>query len=353
MARRGRRGEGSVYYSKSDRRWVAKYPLGVVDGKRQAKRVKCRTRDDADAELERMVRAYGRGATPAGGTLDQYLADWLPSHARSIRQSTADSYRTHIRLWIGPLLGGIPVAKLRPADVRRLITDMERKGKSPGYIHLVVRTLSSALGAGVAERTLQDNATVGVRLPRIDREPVHALTADERDAILDAVKGHWVEGPVRVWLGSGLRRGEVLGLDQGDLELDAGFVRVRISKTRVRAVPITGDAADALADALRAAKRRGPREPVFTGHRSHDRMRGDSITHALPKLLEAAGLGRITPHVLRHGAATLMLSGGASMRAISEQLGHRNPSLTARVYAHVIPEAQRSALGSLERRQAR
>jgi integrase len=40
------------------------------------------------------------------------------------------------------------------------------------------------------------------------------------------------------------------------------------------------------------------------------------------------------------------------MRVISEQLGHRNPSLTARVYAHVIPESQRTALRSLERRRA-
>lgn len=355
MARRGRRGEGSVYYSHADRRWIARIPLGVMDGKRQSKRVKCRTEREARGELERLHRAYGQGGSPATGTLDQYLAEWLPAHARSIRKSTADSYATHIRLWIAPLLGGIPLARLQPVDVRRLISDMERKGKSAGYIHLVIRTLSSALSAAVNDRSITDNATRGVRLPRIEREPVHALTADERDAILSAVRGHWVEGPVRVWLGSGLRRGEVLGLDQGDLELEAGFVRVRISKTRVRAVPITHDAADALAAALRLPnrKRRGAHEPVFVGERTSDRLRGDSITHALPRVLEAAGLGHLTPHALRHGAATLMLSGGASMRTIAEQLGHSNPALTARVYAHVIPEAQRAALGALERRQAR
>jgi integrase len=74
-------------------------------------------------------------------------------------------------------------------------------------------------------------------------------------------------------------------------------------------------------------------------------MRGDSVTHAL------RALTGLTPHALRHGAATLMLTGGASMRTIAEQLGHRNPALTARVYAHVVPEAQRAAVSLLERRR--
>jgi integrase len=47
-----------------------------------------------------------------------------------------------------------------------------------------------------------------------------------------------------------------------------------------------------------------------------------------------------------------MLADGTPMRVIAEQLGHRNPAITARIYAHVIPESQRAALASLERRKA-
>lgn len=353
MARRGRRGEGTVYFSKSDRRWVARWPLGVVNGKRTDKRVKCRTEPQALRKLEDLRRAYGVGANPAAGTLDTYLRDWLGAHGRSIRASTRESYLGHIDRYISPLLGGIPLASLRPSDVRRLIADLERRGKSPGYIVLIIRTLSTALNAAVNDRTIADAATRGVKLPRLEREPVRPLLRDEADVILDTVAGTWVEGPVRVWLGSGLRRGEVIGLDQGDLLLDAGFVRVRVSKTLVRAVPVSDDAVSALRAALAAAPRRGIREPVFYGQRTGQRLRGDSITHALPRILERAGLGRLTPHALRHGVATLMLADGAPMRVIAEQLGHRNPALTSRVYAHVIPEAQRSAVRSLERRRAR
>lgn len=355
VPRRRRRGEGSVFFDHTEGTWVALVSLGVVDGKRVRRKVRANSEREAVIEREQLLRAFGRGVDPATGTLDAYLAEWLPAHARSIRKSTADSYETHIRLWIGPLLGGISVAKLRPSDIRRLIADMERRGKSPGYIHLVIRTLSAALNAAVNDRSLADNPTRGVRLPRIDRDPVQALTRDGADAILDAVAGTWVEGPVRVWLGSGLRRGEVLGLDQGDVDLIGGFVRVRISKTRIRAVPVTDDAVGALRDAIAAAPRVGKAEPVFFAPRRDrsgnlERMRGDSITHALPRLLEAAGLGHLAPHALRHGVATLMLTGGHSIRTIAEQLGN-SPAITARTYAHVVPEAQRAAVSSLDRRR--
>ena len=353
MARRGRRGGGTVYWSKTDRRWVARWPLGVSDGKRRDKRVRCRTEPQALHELEKMRRLYSAGGTPAHVTLDAYLVEWLAAH-RTIRPSTLTSYRGHVKLHIGPLLGGIPLATLAPRDVRRLIADLERKELKPGTIVLVIRTLHAALQDAVDERTIIDNPVRGIRLPRIDREPVRALTVDERDAILDAVEGTWIELPVRVWLGSGLRRGEVLGLDQRDLALDAGFVRVRVSKTRVRAVPVSDDAVGALRQALGAAPRIGLDEPVFFAPRKgRPRMLGSSISHALPRILERAGLQRLTPHALRHGAATLMLTGGASMRAIAEQLGHKNPALTSRIYAHVVPESQRAAVDLLERRRGR
>ena len=347
MARR-RWGSGSVYADGDS--WIARYPLGTRAGKRVTKRVRCRDKRAAEAELERMRRDYGAVAEPATDTLDVYLAEWHRGHARSVRASTARSYAEHIRLHIAPLLGGIVVARLRPADVRRLIDECERKGLSAGTTVLVLRTLSAALNAAVRDGGIPTNPVLGVRPPRIDREPVRPLTRDEADRIREAVGGHWTEPLVRLLLGSGLRLGEALGLDQRDLLLADGYVRVRRSKRDIRAVPVSDDAVDALRAALAAAPRIGDDEPVFFGVRGKakaERLRGWSVSHALPLLLERAGLGHVHPHLLRHGVATLMLADGAPMRVIAEQLGHRNPALTSRVYAHVVPEAQREAVRRL------
>lgn len=324
--------------------------LGSRNGKRVRRKIRAPSERGAKDELDRLLRSYRAGGST--GTLDAYLEEWLRSHRRNVRLSTFTSYEGHVRLHISPLLGGIPLARLSPSDVRRLIDDLERKRLSAATIVRVVTTLRVALNAAVADRAIYDNPA-RVRLPRVEREPVRAFTFDEAEAIVEAVRGHWLEHIVRLLLGSGIRLGEATGLDQGDLMLDAGFIRLRVTKTQVRAVPITEDAIAALRETLAAAPRRGANEPVFYGVRGRDRMRGDSVTQALPRLMEQAGLGHVTPHDLRHAAATLMLTAGVPMRVISEQLGHRNPALTSRIYAHVIPEQQRLAVAALERRQAR
>ena len=349
--RRRRRGEGTVY--RSDGSWIARLPLGTVNGKRVSRRVRCKTEREALQALEQLRRDYGHG-NPATGTVGQYLAAWLTNHGRSVRKRTRESYEGHVNHHISPLLGGIPLARLQPADVRRLVGELERKKLAPASIHRVVTTLRIALNAAIRDRMLVHNAADIRELPRVERVPVRAMLQDEADLILDTVEPTWIGPIVRLLLGSGIRISEAIGLDQSDLLLDEGFIRVRHSKTDVRAVPITDDAVAALREALAAAPRIGPNEPVFYSPRHPtERMGRHSVSHALPRILEPVGLGHITPHALRHGVATLMLTSGHQMRVISEQLGHRNPALTARTYAHVVPQAQRAAVTSLERRRVR
>lgn len=352
MRRRRRRGEGTVYRSQGS--WIACFPLGTVKGKRVTKRRRCATEREALVELETMRREYGRGTNPTNATVSQYLEDWHRGHKRGLRDTTAENYEANIRLHIDPAIGGIPLLQLQPGDVRRLIDECERKGLSAGTIHKVVTTLRVALNAAVGDRVIPYSPAARVRLPRIDKEPVRPVGHTEADAIRDAVEGHWTEQIVRLMLGSGIRLGEAIALNQSDLYLDEGFIRLRKSKTRVRAVGIGADAVDALRQALVAAPRRGPNEPVFfaPGKRGL-RMVGTSVSHALPRLLEAQGLPRLSPHGLRHAAATVMLSDRVPMRVIAEQLGHRNPSITERIYAHVVPEQLADAVRSLDRRSAR
>ena len=303
-----------------------------------------------------MRTEYGRGLNPATATLGQFITDWMRGHKRGLRASTAYNYEANLRLHVVPLLGGIPLGKLQSADIRRLIEDMERRGLSGGTIHKVINTLRIALNAAVNERLILDSPARHVRLPRLEPEPVQAVKRSEADAIMDVVEGHWMEHLIRLLLGSGIRLGEAIGLDQGDLMLDEHYIRVRVTKTHVRAVRISEDATDALRQALAIAPRRGPNEPVFFAPgKPRERMRGTSVSHALPRLLAAHGLPALSPHKLRHATATLMLAEGVPMRVIAEQLGHRNPAITARIYAHVAPDQLADAVRSLERgaRQSR
>jgi integrase len=348
--RRRRRNEGSVFYSKSDGSWIARYPLGVRDGKRVGKKVRAPTEQAAKVELERLHRAYGADVDPARDTLDRYLDAWLRDHGPSVRASTRVSYEGHIRMHISPLLGGIPVSKLRATDVRRLIADRLGAGLSPATVRRIHSTLHAALQVGVDDRSLAENVAAGVTLPRVTVKTIRPMTDDYANQVRDISRGTFLEALVELLLGTAMRLGEALGLDQGDLNLEQRFVLVRTSKTTVRSILISDDAAEALRIHLARLKRRGPNEPVFVGPRSGDRMSPATVSHALPRLLERAGITRLTPHGLRHGAATILVAKGVHMRYVAEQLGHKNPALTARVYAHVIPEAQKEAVKQLNRR---
>lgn len=328
--------------------------LGIVGGKRIGRKVRAASEPAAWRELERLRRAYLTGTVAPTDTLDEYLARWLAGH-RGVRPSTLRSYREHVETHISPLLGGIPVAKLRPSDVERLIADRlgakRKRGTatlSPATVCRIVTTLRIALNRGVRRGELAANVAALVDLPRVEREPVTAMSEIAAERILDVVEDHWLEPIVRLLLGSGIRLGEAVSLNQGDV--GDGFVRIRQSKTTLRAVPVSPDAAGAIRLALAHAPRVGPAEPLFFGPRRAGRLRGDSVTAAFPRLLVAHGLPRLTPHGLRHGAATLMVAKGVHMRVVAEQLGHRNPALTARIYAHVLPEAQREAVKALPTR---
>lgn len=347
---RGKRGQGSVYWDAKNATWMASISLGSRDGRRITRKRRARDEDDAVRLLEGLRRARDAGVDPAKGTLGQYLRSWLETKRGTVRDSTWRSYEGHVRLHISPLLGGIPIVRLRPADVRRLIRDRLDAGRDPATVARIVTTLGIAMGQAVADRILLDDPTAGVRLPKVERDPVVPMTTDQADAIIAACRDSSIEHLVVLLLGSGVRLGEALGLDWRDVDLDHGYVVVRRSKTQVRAVPISDDAVDSLRAQMAATPRYGPAEPVFisqkrsrlTGQR--ERLRGDSALTILQNRLP-----EMTLHGLRHGVATMLVSQGVHMRVVAEQLGHRNPALTARVYAHVVPEAQRDAVKRLGR----
>jgi integrase len=357
MARRHRRGEGTVYRDKAASAkagrpvWVAVVSLGFRDGRRIRHKAHATTSKLADRELEKLQRLYGSSPDLTTATLDRYLGDWLVGAKPTIAPSTYRSYAGHVRMHISPLLGGIVVAKLRPADVRRLIADRLRAGLSPATVIRIVTSLRIALGTGRRDGTLSENVASEIGLPRVDRDPIPAMTVARAQAILGAVRGDPFEALYVLLLGSGLRLGEALGLDWRDVELEAGTVSVRKGKTRrsVRTIPVPPFVVAGLRAQKAAAKRFGPEVPVFLGPRSSERLRGDSVLHHWQRLLTAAGLPAMRLHDLRHGHATLLLAAGVPMRAIADQLGHANPATTANVYAHVSQDHLRDAVATLER----
>lgn len=289
-------------------------------------------------------------------TVAEYLEQWL-ARKRSIRESTRLQYENHVRVHLIPELGAMPIGKLRRQHIEAFIVERSahvspktKKPLSPSTVRAILVTLKSALEDGVP-RDIPDNPAAKVQPPSVRRPPVQAMTINEARDVLAAFRGTWLEQLVRFLLGSGCRIGEALALNQTDVQ--DTFVRLRRSKTALRAVRVTDDGMAALREAIAAAPRRGKDEPVFFSPRPNhegmrDRLARDSVNHAFTRILEENGLRHLSPHGLRHGTATLMLTLGAPMQSIADQLGHRNPGLTMRTYAHVDPIVIQRSLDALD-----
>lgn len=352
MARRGRgrRGDGTI--TTRGGKYIARISR-TEGGVRKRESKTFILRNEAEWWLGQFRR---HGEAPEDVKLAVYMERWLGGK-RNVRPTTLAQYTNHVRVHILPVLGGYRLCELRRRHVEAFVDDrlaytyQRTEGGpvhrlSPATVGKLLVTLRSALDEAVP-RDIPDNPAAKVEAPKVHRQPVKAMTRDDATLLLAAVSDTWMEHIVRVLLGSGMRVGEAVALNQGDVH--DGWVQLRKSKTTIRSVRLSADANEAIHAAIKAAPRLGKREPVFFAPRRRkgeggqlDRMLAPSLTHALPK---ATGL---TPHALRHGTATLLVSQGVHMRVVAEQLGHANPSLTARTYAHVSPESSIAAMKVLD-----
>ena len=155
----------------------------------------------------------------------------------------------------------------------------------------------------------------------------------------DTPLGHRNKTILEVLYGCGLRVSEVCGLDQRDVQLKEGYLRVCGKGDKERISPISGAAARALDRYLRedrpglSMKARRPVSAVFLNARG-GRLSRQSVHALVAEAGLAIGVDGLHPHTLRHSYATHMLEGGADLRVIQEILGHSDIS-TTQIYTHV------------------
>jgi tyrosine recombinase XerC len=220
--------------------------------------------------------------------------------------------------------------------------------------------IRSLLTWSVGRGWLEGSPAEGLSVPKLDRPLPRVLKADDAARLcelppMDSAPGVRDRAILELLYGSGLRVGELCGLDLGNIDLRAQSLRVLGKGRKERQVPITGAAARAVEDYLdgsRAtflAKAGGPKgqsrneratEALFLNARG-DRLSPRSVRSMLSKYVRADGLTPVSPHGLRHAFATHLLDNGADLRAVQELLGHENLS-TTQIYTHVSTERLRA-----------
>ncbi len=302
-------------------------------------------------------------------TLNTYANTWLTTVTGTLKASTLRFYQANLDRYVRPLLGTRPIESLSRADCRELIARCRSKGLRVSTVRGIARTLSVVLSQAVEDEKLRANPALRLgRYLRRGDEPkavVQPFTRAEA-AVLVATARHqfprWHAWALLA-LRTGLRLGEQIGLQWGDIDWNGQFVLVQ--RNVVRGVMTTPkshqcrrvDMSAQLSVALREWRavqevrwqKKGKDLPLWvfpsvTGTALEER----NVRHVFERLLTAAGLRHVRLHDLRHTFASLLLQQGESVMYVKEQLGHGSIQITVDTYGHLIPGANRGAVDRLD-----
>jgi integrase len=343
---------------------------------------------EARAELTRLLAAAadGSGVEPSRLTVAQYIrerfAHWQATSV--ISPGTAQRYRQLIDGQIIPHLGSKLLQRLTTRDIEAwhcvLMTTGRRgrNGRPDGEGGLSARTighahriLSKALREAMRHDLLVKNVCTIQRAPKVIGDEMQILTPQQVADLPEQLHGHALEVPALVALFCGLRRGEILALRLGDVDLDdevihvrrsleetiAGGLRFKLPKSKagVRDVTLPAIVTDALLvhhkQLLERRLMLGQGKPtdsdlMFPNWQGGP-WRPNVFGAAWGELATKLGLG-VTFHGLRHThASQLIASGKVDIVTISKRLGHSSPDITLRIYAHLFQKDDRKAAAAI------
>ena len=217
--------------------WRIQIELTRVGDKRKRRVVRIHgTRKDAQRELTRLLSAADAGTLPdpTRQTIAEYLRAWLDG-APGRAPKTLERYRELAERQIIPHLGELKLQHLKPEHIERwhaALTQVGLSARTVGHAH---RLLSLVLKRAVENGTLARNVAAIRRPPAAQATEIEILTPEQITAVLDSLRGHALHPIASLALATGLRRGELLALQWGDVDLDAGVLRVEHSLEETRA----------------------------------------------------------------------------------------------------------------------
>jgi integrase len=332
------------------------------------------TKRQAQIECARLVSEVKTGnyVEPSKTLLAQFLDRWLDDVQTRVTPKTHERYTQICHKNIAPLLGAVPLAKLRPEQVSeayaKALATGRRKGGgglSPRTVRQMHAILKSALAQAVKWEILVRNPAAAVRGPKVGRAAMHTYDLEQTAELIEAARGRRVFVPTLLAVLGGLRRGEIAALRWRHVDLAAAQLAVVQSAEQTKAgvrykEPKSGRGrtialSATLAAELRAHRVEQAQELLRLGKRLSDDdfvvtradgspLRPHSLGQEWVRFLSRNGaLPRIRFHDLRHAHATHLLSSGVHPKVASERLGHSRIAITLDLYSHVLPNMQADA----------
>lgn len=334
--------------------------------------------DESSAEAfrdeRRVALRRNQAVSKSSLTVAQYLDDWMPAHftTKQLKPSTQESYREQVEGYIKPGIGHLRLQDLTPAHVERLYADLLTSGGkggrplSPRTVELTGTILRMALKKAVTVyKYIPSNPAADVDIPRPRKRQKDTWSAQEMRAIVQAASRHPLGALFILGAATGARRGELLGLRWSNIDFAARTVTFEHNRVGLRSSVHEGtlkndEVKTVTVDAATIAVMQAHRKRQAELRLASRAWNGDDYvfcnsdgspvhpraTHRIWKRIVAdSGVKYLKPHAARHTHATLLLEEGVPLHVVAKRLGHRDPMVTAAIYATVTPKQEDEAAG--------
>ncbi|MNW41398.1 Transposase [compost metagenome] len=351
-----------------------------------------RLQDYIDTEYMKFKEEVLSGAyiAPQKMTFSAFVEEWRTKYAsKQLEHKTRTAYESHLKKRLIPTFGHMKLEDIKPLHIVNFLEtlsqdggrgDKKKGGLASGTIQINHRILKNIFSRAVEWKVIKENPVASVQKPKVTSKEIVPYDEQEVQQLLTAIEKepfHW-RMMITLALTTGMRRGELLGLEWKHIDWKLGVIDVRQTmvhalkgeiivkepKTRnsQRKVALPASVLeelreyyayrvkerDKLGDTWNGRDREGREWNFIFSHAD-----GTPFHHERPYLwfrqfIQKNNLRYIRFHDLRHTSATLLINQGVHAKIISERLGHGNITTTMNIYGHALQSADQAAADKLE-----
>ncbi|MCM3079576.1 site-specific integrase [Brevibacillus invocatus] len=376
MASVQKRGENS---------WLLVVEAGYdSNGKRikKTKTVKGMGKREAEKELAKFVTEVeaGQYIAPEKMTFTAFVGEWREKYAKSeLSAKTLENYLIQINNRLIPEFGHLRLDQIKPLHIVTFLRNLQQDGGrkdgkegklSSGMIEYVHRVLKNVFNRAVDWKVIKTSPMEGLKKPKVEQAEMSVYDEEEVQRLFLALEKEKIMWRVMITLAltTGLRRGELLGLEWKHIDLETGTIDVKQSLSFVKEIgyqikePKTKNSVRKVAmppsviHEVKALKMQSAKERMHSGNLweggehffvfsswNGKPLYPSSVKTWWSRFIKRNALRYIRFHDLRHTSATLLINKGVHAKIISERLGHANILTTMNIYGHALRSADQEA----------
>lgn len=345
--------------------YVARY----VDrfGKRQSKRFKkCQEARQWLANSTFLDKS-SNPLFPQNMIVDSWYHYWIEMKKKTLRAGTIDVYVTRYENNIKNVIGTMKIVDVKPLHIQMILTKMADEGYHSGTVSQARVIAYSLFQTAFDNDVILSNPVKKIKKCDMGKpaDPKDALTVNEQEKFVACIQGHKYENQWLICLLTGIRVGELIGLQWQDIDFDNRLLHVNRtmsykhsewrtspgkSANSLRTIPLTDDAVEVF---KRQKQKINQLKVIPMQYKDYvfideDGLIKQSTYHASLKwACKKAGIRRISMHVLRHTFASRCISAGMTIKTVQMLLGHFSISLTMDRYVHVSEDDKIREMGKV------